>query len=186
MHPSVSDYLVILAIYSILVPMNTSDYSAHPNGTPKFDDEDYLRVAVDVATVNVRTGNGGPFGAVILTPDGTVYARPNSVTTTNDPTAHAEVNAIRHACSEMGTFDLSGCTLYSSCEPCPMCLGAALWSRVDRVVFAADRNDAANAGFDDALFYQKLEQGAVAQQLALEEYLEPFEEWAKSAKRIEY
>jgi guanine deaminase len=94
------------------------------------DDEAYLQVATTLATENVLTGNGGPFGAVIVTADGRIFGKGNSVTTTNDPTAHAEVNAIRLACKELETFDLSGCVLYSSCEPCPMCLGAALWSRV--------------------------------------------------------
>lgn len=150
------------------------------------DDAVYLRMAVEVAKDNVLSGNGGPFGAVIVTADGTVFPMGNSVTTTNDPTAHAEVNAIRYACKELGTFDLSGCVLYSSCEPCPMCLGASLWSRVERVVFAADRYNAADAGFDDAAFYEKLAEGGVAEQLKLPELNHPFDTWKSYTNRIEY
>ncbi|MFF2028887.1 nucleoside deaminase [Arthrobacter sp. NPDC058192] len=112
----------------------------------------YLARSIELATANVSNG-GGPFGAVLVTADGQAFDGVNRVTATNDPTAHAEVTAIRRACSELGTFDLSGATLYASCEPCPMCLASALWARVARVVFAADRHDAASAGFDDAVFY---------------------------------
>jgi guanine deaminase len=150
------------------------------------DDETYLKLATVVATENVLRGNGGPFGAVIVTPEGRIFSKGNSVTTTNDPTAHAEVNAIRFACAELGTFDLSGCVLYSSCEPCPMCLGAALWSRVERVVFAADRYDAADAGFDDAAFYAKLAEGNVAEQLIIDNHKRPFEAWGEYTERTEY
>ncbi|WP_026555039.1 nucleoside deaminase [Arthrobacter sp. 35W] len=113
----------------------------------------YLAQAVDLATQNVANG-GGPFGAVIVTADGRTFNGVNRVTATNDPTAHAEVTAIRAACSALDTFTLAGCVLYSSCEPCPMCLASALWARVDAVYFAADRHDAAAAGFDDAVFYE--------------------------------
>ena len=147
-------------------------------------DEFCLGAAIEIATSNVLSGNGGPFGAVILTSDGAIYGRGNSVTTTNDPTAHAEVNTIRYVCETLGTFDLSGCVLYSSCEPCPMCLGAALWSRVDRIVFAADRHDA--AGFDDAAFYDKLSKGGVAEQLIFDKYNQPFETWTSYKERTEY
>lgn len=149
-------------------------------------DKWYLNVAIEVAEENVLNGTGGPFGAVIITPDNLIFASGNSVTTTNDPTAHAEVNTIRLACQELGTFDLSGCVLYSSCEPCPMCLGASLWSRVDRVVFSADRYQAAAAGFDDAEFYEKLAAGNVAQQIILPNSNHPFEEWKTFSNRIDY
>ncbi|MCK9792347.1 nucleoside deaminase [Isoptericola sp. 4D.3] len=112
----------------------------------------HLEKAVTLAVDSVANA-GGPFGAVIVTRDGRVVEGNNRVTQDNDPTAHAEVTAIRRACAELGTFDLSGAVLYSSCEPCPMCLASALWARVDAVYFAADRHDAAAAGFDDAAFY---------------------------------
>lgn len=113
----------------------------------------YLAQAVDLATSNVANG-GGPFGAIIVAADGRTFPGVNRVTATNDPTAHAEVTAIRAACTALDTFMLRGAVLYSSCEPCPMCLASALWARVDAVYFAADRHDAEAAGFDDAVFYE--------------------------------
>jgi guanine deaminase len=119
------------------------------------DDERRLVEAVELATANVAAG-GGPFGAVVVR-DGRVLGRgQNRVTRDNDPTAHAEVQAIRAACREIGDFALTGATVYSSCEPCPLCLTACLWARVARVVYAADRDDAARAGFDDREFYELL------------------------------
>jgi len=112
----------------------------------------YLKLAIDLATRNVADG-GGPFGAVVVTPDGTVHQGVNRVTRDNDPTAHAEVVAIRAAAAATANFDLHGSVLYTSCEPCPLCLAAALWARISRVHFAADRHGAAAAGFDDAVFY---------------------------------
>jgi guanine deaminase len=113
----------------------------------------YLAKAVQLATANVRN-NGGPFGAIVVTADGREFEGVNRVTANLDPTAHAEVTAIRNACQGIGNFDLSGASLYTSCEPCPMCLASSLWARIGHVYFAADRQDAADAGFDDALFYQ--------------------------------
>ena len=118
--------------------------------------EQFLARSIRLATANVLN-SGGPFGAMIVTADGTTFDGVNRVTADNDPTAHAEVTAIRTACRELGTFDLSGAVLYTSCEPCPMCLASALWARVDRVVYAADRHDAASVGFDDAVFYEYFE-----------------------------
>src|SRR5690606_12193116 len=115
-----------------------------------------LARAVDLAVKNVAAG-GGPFAALVVTADGRVFEGANRVTADNDPTAHAEVTAIRHACRELGTFDLGGATLYTSCEPCPMCLSSALWARIEHVYYAADRHDAAAAGFDDAAFYDYIE-----------------------------
>lgn len=157
--------------------------------------EQYLATSIELATANVLN-SGGPFGAVIVTADGQSFEGVNRVTATNDPTAHAEVTAIRAACRELGTFDLSGAILYSSCEPCPMCLASALWARISRVVFAADRHDAASVGFDDAVFYEyfenenrdalmpvsKLELGG-AQAPAL---LAPFNTWNALDSRIDY
>ena len=113
----------------------------------------YLEQAVELAIRNVADG-GGPFGALVVTRDGRVHEGTNRVTRDNDPTAHAEVVAIRAAAAATANFDLSGAVLYTSCEPCPLCLSAALWARIDRVYFAADRHGAAAAGFDDAVFYE--------------------------------
>ena len=119
-------------------------------------EQDFMQLAIDEGVAGVQAGDGGPFGAVI-TRDGQVVGKAhNRVTSRLDPTAHAEVECIRAACAALGTFDLSGCDLYASCEPCPMCLGATLWSRVDRLFFAANRFDAAAGGFDDAALYDQL------------------------------
>ncbi|GAA1521482.1 guanine deaminase [Agromyces terreus] len=153
----------------------------------------YLAHAVELATQNVRE-NGGPFGAVVVTADGSVYEGVNRVTANLDPTAHAEVSAIRNACQGQGTFDLSGATLYTSCEPCPMCLASSLWARIDRVYFAAGRDDAADAGFDDAVFYRYFEGGSedraimpVANiDLGADQRVAPFTEWNSTISRIDY
>ena len=158
-------------------------------------DQEYLARAIRLATENVRN-NGGPFGALVVTAEGRAFDGVNRVTALNDPTAHAEVTAIRHACSELGTFALTGATLYSSCEPCPMCLASALWARVSRVVFAADRHDAASAGFDDAVFYEYFENDQrdalmPVGKLELQDsqalsFLEPFTTWKALDSRIDY
>ena len=117
---------------------------------------DFLREAVRLSVENVQTEKGGPFGAVIVQ-NGSIIARgQNRVTESLDPTAHAEINAIRAACQRLNTFVLDGCVLYSSCEPCPMCLAAAYWARLNAVYFAATQTDAARAGFDDAFLYREL------------------------------
>lgn len=153
-----------------------------------------LAEAVAIATDNVRNA-GGPFGALIVTADGSRFPGVNRVTANNDPTAHAEVTAIRNACAALGTFDLSGAVLYTSCEPCPMCLASALWARVSSVVYAADRHEAAAAGFDDAAFYEFFE-GSPAERDALLpvqrladngfDRSEPFTLWSSLDTRIEY
>jgi guanine deaminase len=157
--------------------------------------EQYLARSIRLATANVLN-SGGPFGAMIVTSDGKTFDGVNRVTADNDPTAHAEVTAIRTACRALGTFDLSGAVLYTSCEPCPMCLASALWARVQRVVFAADRHDAASVGFDDAVFYgyfenrdrdslmpvAKLELGDPQDPAPLE----PFNTWNTLESRIDY
>ena len=157
--------------------------------------EAYLARSIRLATANVLN-SGGPFGAVIVTADGQAFDGVNRVTADNDPTAHAEVTAIRRACSGLGTFDLRGATLYSSCEPCPMCLASALWARIDRVVFAADRHDAASVGFDDAVFYEYFDnedRHALLPVSKLElghpeapAILEPFNTWNTLDSRIDY
>ena len=157
--------------------------------------EHYLARAIQLATANVLN-SGGPFGAVVVTAGGHAFDGVNRVTADNDPTAHAEVTAIRTACRELGTFDLSGAVLYTSCEPCPMCLASALWARVQRVVYAADRHDAASVGFDDAVFYEYFENKNRYSLLPVgklqlagpgaPEPLEPFNTWNKLESRIEY
>ena len=149
----------------------------------------YLEQAVELAIRNVADG-GGPFGALVVTPDGRVHEGTNRVTRDNDPTAHAEVVAIRTAAAATATFDLSGAVLYTSCEPCPLCLSAALWARIDRVYFAADRHGAAAAGFDDAVFYEYFT-GTRPELLpvAHEEIPTsdaPFDAWRAHAERTEY
>jgi tRNA(Arg) A34 adenosine deaminase TadA len=115
-------------------------------------ENDWLAEALRLATDNVAAG-GGPFGAIVVRDGSIIATGTNQVTPTLDPTAHAEIVAIRAACQAIGDFRLTGCVLVSSCEPCPLCLSAALWARLDRVIYAADRHDAAAAGFDDREFY---------------------------------
>jgi tRNA(Arg) A34 adenosine deaminase TadA len=115
-----------------------------------------MRRAIELATENARSGRGGPFGAVVVRGGEVLAEGTNRVTAGNDPTAHAEVVAIRRACAELGVFHLSGCEIYASCEPCPMCLGAIYWARLDRVWFGARREDAAAAGFSDQLIYEEM------------------------------
>ncbi|RZQ63954.1 nucleoside deaminase [Amycolatopsis suaedae] len=150
----------------------------------------WLTEAVLLATRNVADG-GGPFGALIARGDRIVATGVNRVTPTLDPTAHAEVVAIRAACQELGTFKLDGCVLVSSCEPCPMCLSSALWARVDRVIYAADRDDAAKAGFDDRAFYELFERprdtwDLPVSRLSATDGFTPFQAWLDQPDRIEY
>lgn len=149
----------------------------------------FLEHAIDLAVRNVADG-GGPFGALVVTADGRIHEGTNRVTRDNDPTAHAEVVAIRAAAAASGNFDLSGAVLYASCEPCPLCLAAALWARVNRVHFAADRHGAAAAGFDDAVFYEyfngtRPELLPVAQS-AIPTSDAPFDAWRHNAERTDY
>jgi guanine deaminase len=151
---------------------------------------EFMQRAIAIALENVRNG-GGPFGTVIAR-DGRIVAEGvNRVTATNDPTAHAEVVAIRAACVELGAFQLKGCDLYTTCEPCPMCLGAIYWARPARVFYASSAGDAAAAGFDDAFIYDELYLPHAAReipmtQLMREESLAILSAWKKSEKKIEY
>ena len=154
-------------------------------------DVPFLREAIRLSRVRMREGRGGPFGAVVVR-DGAIVARGwNSVTSDLDPTAHAEVVAIRRACRKLGTFSLAGCILYASCEPCPMCLAAAYWARDDRLVFAATREDAARAGFDDDRIYREVPLAPEARSLPTsrllgEEAAAIFEEWLANPDRVPY
>ena len=149
----------------------------------------FLDQAIRLAAANVAAG-GGPFGALVVTPDGRIHEGINRVTRDNDPTAHAEVVAIRKAAAASATFDLSGAVLYASCEPCPLCLAAALWARVDQVHFAADRQTAAGAGFDDALFYEYFDgtrrELMPVRQTAVPASDVPFRAWHDNPDRVEY
>ena len=152
---------------------------------------EFLRRAIALATANVVHGKGGPFGAVIVRDGRIVGEGANSVTSTYDPTAHGEVNAIRAACRALGTFSLEGCELYTSCEPCPMCLSAAYWARVDAVYFGASQADAARAGFDDAFLYGEMhkeipERKLKEEQLLADEAWASFAAWLASPMKIEY
>lgn len=156
----------------------------------KSSPEAFMREAIKLSAESVRSG-GGPFGAVIVR-DGEIIARgENRVTVCNDPTAHAEVSAIREAAARLGTYDLSGCEIYSSCEPCPMCLGAIYWARLDKLYYAGTRADAANVGFDDAHIYEELplepsQRELPTETLLREEAQRVFEAWAEKADKKEY
>lgn len=157
-----------------------------PTANPEF-----LRRAIALATENVTRGRGGPFGAVIVRDGKLIGEGANSVTATNDPTAHAEVGAIRAAAKALGTFTLAGCDLYTSCEPCPMCLAAAYWARVDAIFYGACAADAARAGFDDAFLYEELckthdLRHIPSQQLLGKEARASFDAWLASPNKVAY
>ena len=155
------------------------------------EDSVHLRRAVALSRRHMEQGEGGPFGAVIVR-HGTVVAEGwNQVTSANDPTAHAEVVAIRRACTALDTFALEGCVLYASCEPCPMCLAAAYWARVSRIVYANTRADAAAIGFDDAFIYDEIPKAPDARVIPMrhspsEEARAVFSDWLKKTDRIAY
>lgn len=150
-----------------------------------------MQLAIDTALDNIKNNEGGPFGAVIAK-DGVLIAKsPNTVTTSNDPTAHAEINAIRLACKELKTFDLSGCEIYSSCEPCPMCLSAIYWARISKVYYAADRFDAKKAGFDDSFIYNEISLSEKERSIYMENAMHkegqlPFELWEETENKTKY
>jgi guanine deaminase len=153
--------------------------------------EAFMREAIQLSLSNIQTCKGGPFGAVIVK-DGRIIARgANNVTSSNDPTAHAEVVAIRQACEKLQTFQLTGCEIYASCEPCPMCLGAIYWARLDKLYYANTKYDAAAINFDDKFIYEELEKPLehrtlFTQQLLREEALEAFKNWSQQDQKIEY
>ena len=150
-----------------------------------------MQRAIELALDGVRTGRGGPFGALVVQGGVIVGEGSNLVTSSNDPTAHAEIIAIRAACQQLGTFSLAGATLYTSCEPCPMCLAAIHWARIEQVFHSCDRQDAARAGFDDAALYEEFEHPPSARKLALTAYLrdeglEAFRVWLAKPDRKPY
>lgn len=154
-------------------------------------DHEFIHRAIHLAEHNSADGRHGPFGAVLVRDDTVVGEGWNQVVASNDPTAHAEVTAIRAACRKLDSHVLSGCTLYSSCEPCPMCLAAIYWARIDRLVFACDAGDAARAGFDDADIHRELrldwsERRLPSSRLARDSALRVFEKWIANPNRIDY
>jgi len=154
-------------------------------------DYSFLQLAVDLAMKNVETGAGGPFGAVVAKDGKLIASAANCVTATNDPTAHAEVVAIRKACQALGSFQLEGCEIYTSCEPCPMCLGAIYWSRPAAVYYANTRVEAAEAGFDDAFIYDEIPFAPEHRSLKMKRLLLPdaqqhFDAWLKSQIQVRY
>lgn len=147
--------------------------------------------AIELSNENVRSGRGGPFGAVIVKEGKVIAEGANSVTESKDPTAHAEVMAIREACKKLGSFELKGCEIYTSCEPCPMCVGAIYWARLDRVYFAATAADAAEAGFDDQFIYAELSRTPGKRKIPMvrlmrTQALAAFRAWQKSSDKTAY
>ena len=155
-------------------------------GNPEF-----MKQAIALATENVVSGRGGPFGALVVRNGEVIATGVNAVTSTNDPTAHAEVTAIRAACKAVNSFQLSGCEVYTSCEPCPMCLAAIYWARCERIFYGCRAADATDAGFDDSFLYEEMkkplaERSMKIVQLLGDEAKESFEAWKKQANRVDY
>lgn len=154
-------------------------------------DREFMQRAIDLAREGVASDRGGPFGCVVVK-DGEIIGEGNNhVTSTNDPTAHAEIIAIRAACKLLNSFQLDGCTIYTSCEPCPMCLGAIYWARPAKVYYACTRDDAASIGFDDDFIYKELEKANAEREMVLlnlmrDDALEVFKEWSAKPNKVEY
>ena len=155
------------------------------------ENEKFMKMAIALSEQNVTRSLGGPFGAVIVK-DGKLIAKSaNKVTSSNDPTAHAEVSAIRKACKKLKTFDLSGCVIYTSCEPCPMCLGAIYWSRIELIYYANTKKDAADIGFDDQFIYDEINLDMDKRKLPIVQLLQhearqAFTQWTNSNMKIGY
>jgi guanine deaminase len=154
-------------------------------------DNPFMARAIQLSIDNVQSGRGGPFGSVVVKDGAIIAEAANQVTSTNDPTAHAEVVAIREACKKLGVFDLEGCEIYTSCEPCPMCLAAIYWARMSRVYFANLDADASQIGFDDSLIYSELAQPHSQRKIPMiqmmrEEALAAFRAWENKTNKIEY
>ena len=154
-------------------------------------EQHFMQAAIDLARQGMHAGKGGPFGCVIVKGDEIVGKGCNAVTSSNDPTAHAEVVAIREACAVLQTHQLTGCELYTSCEPCPMCLGAIYWARPDKVYFAGTRLDASAAGFDDSFIYEEIAAPVADRRIPLvnlgrEGALQVFDEWVAKPDKLTY
>ena len=155
------------------------------------EDEKFMRLAIELAESNVKQMRGGPFGAIIVKDGQIIAASANQVIKSKDPTAHAEIAAIRLACENLGTIDLQGCTIYSSCEPCPMCLGAIYWARIGTLYFGNTKADAAAAGFDDEHIYREMEKPAAVRGLKMIQILHDeaaiaFKLWQESDSKFNY
>ncbi|SMD05884.1 nucleoside deaminase [Pedobacter africanus] len=151
----------------------------------------FMEIAIRLSEKNVLEGIGGPFGAVVVRAGKVVAKSANKVTSSNDPTAHAEVSAIRLACKKLKTFDLSGCTIYTSCEPCPMCLSAIYWAKIDTIYYGNTKVDAAAIGFNDKFIYDELDKPMHKRSLPVKQILrmeaqKAFKLWDQSAMRIDY
>jgi len=154
-------------------------------------DNPFMARAIQLSLENVQSGRGGPFGAVVVQDGAIIGEAANQVTSTNDPTAHAEVLAIRAACKKLGAFELLGCEIYTSCEPCPMCLGAIYWARLSRIYFGNAGADASKIGFDDSLIYREIahphpQRKIPMIQIMREEALAAFRAWENKPDKIEY
>lgn len=164
--------------------------SCHQKESTTMTSEELMRKAIELAEENVTNG-GGPFGAVIARDGKIIATGVNRVTANHDPTAHAEVSAIRAACKELGTFDLSGCEIYTSCEPCPMCLGAIYWAHIDKMYYGNDKTDAKRIGFDDSFIYDEIALTPECRRLSSErmlkdEAVKAFDMWMKKDDKTEY
>jgi tRNA(Arg) A34 adenosine deaminase TadA len=154
-------------------------------------DEYFMSRAISLAQNGMDSNAGGPFGAIVVRYGEIIGEGSNRVTSTNDPTAHAEITAIREACRKLSSFQLENCTIYTSCEPCPMCLGAIYWARPERVVFACTREDAAKIGFDDQFIYEEIEKTIDEREMQIvnfmrEDALKVFENWERKADKTKY
>ena len=161
-----------------------------PQINERMNDRDLMRKAIELSIENIKNG-GGPFGAVIAKDGDIITTGTNRVTADNDPTAHAEVNAIRKACQTLKTFDLSGCTIYTSCEPCPMCLAAIYWAHIDNIYYGNNKKDAADIGFDDSYIYDELnlpveKRTKLMNELLPEEAIKAFQLWDNTEDKTEY
>lgn len=159
--------------------------------TTKERDREFLERAIELSKLGMQSGNGGPFGCVVVHGDEIVGEGNNMVTSSNDPTAHAEVVAIRKACEKLGTYQLTDCEIYTSCEPCPMCLGAIYWARPKRVVYANTREEAAEIEFDDEFIYNEINAKMSDRKIPFIHFPHPlakqiFEEWKKWEGKIKY
>lgn len=153
--------------------------------------KDFMYRAIEIAHEGMNANHGGPFGCVIVKDNTIIGEGNNRVTTSNDPTAHAEVVAIRSACEQLGTFQLTGCDIYTSCEPCPMCLGAIYWARPNHVYYAANREDAADAGFDDSFIYREIPLPAAERSIPMDNIgrnaaIDLFEKWKEKPDKTAY
>lgn len=155
------------------------------------ESKDFMGLAIELAEGNIEKQDGGPFGAVVVKDDVIVGKGSNHVTLNNDPTAHAEIEAIRDACKNLNTFNLEGCEIYASCEPCPMCLGAIYWSRIGKLYYGATKDDASKADFDDSFIYKEFElskeqRSIPSVQLMRDKAIKVFQSWIDSENKIPY